>query len=34
MKYILLALLLTSCSSKVYVTDCKHVKANVYQCEK
>lgn len=34
MKFILLALLLASCSSKILVTDCKHLKSNVYQCEK
>jgi len=33
MKYILLLLLLASCSSTVYVEDCKQLEGNLYECK-
>ena len=33
-KAIILLLTLSACSSKVFVTDCEHVKSNVYECTK
>lgn len=34
MKYLLLVLLLSGCSSKVLVRDCKHLLDDVFECEK